>query len=375
MGNGPKAGWVASTWGVRMKISFGSNILRHVSFSLAAMTCIHPQHGSQSYENNLCSSELDFISRLAVDSPRDHVSAPSLPSIGSLVGTPAGDFDAYSCQFTAAPAQVNPSSGQETPFKLDELQVYGCYPGTFTVSYPDEVLSPGGSDYFGSPTSTSSPSTPGFQSQQASNWDLAFGSFSPSPGYWAAEETSAPHAPSFLHIRIRVCGGLGSTAFKRPGPIHVDPPSPLCTDLPWPVHGASPRSSRWKPIAKVKKPKWKRGLLRCVWRPRLLSALRGSNLWGMQRVFQGNKIWLLRDMSSIRGENLTADVFYLLRLIPFPFTANSAKKFQICLPRHQGLSCGQEETEPDVSSAVSRKCLAVGMVREGEFSTRGLNVE
>ncbi|XP_035014775.1 nuclear receptor subfamily 4 group A member 1 [Hippoglossus stenolepis] len=164
------------------------------------MTCIHPQHGSQSYENNLCSSELDFISRLAVDmsSPRDHVSAPSLPSIGSLVGTPAGDFDAYSCQFTAAPAQVNPSSGHETPFKLDELQVYGCYPGTFTLSYPDEVLSPGGSDYFGSPTSTSSPSTPGFQSQQASTWDLAFGSFSPSPGCWAGEETSASHAPSFF---------------------------------------------------------------------------------------------------------------------------------------------------------------------------------
>ncbi|XP_060930990.1 nuclear receptor subfamily 4 group A member 1 [Limanda limanda] len=163
------------------------------------MTCIHPQHGSQSYDS-ICSSELDFLSRLTVDmsSPRDHVSAPSLPSIGSLVGAPAGDCDAYSCQFTAAPAPVNPSSGHETPFKLDELQVYGCYPGTFTLSYPDEVLSPGGSDYFGSPTSTSSPSTPGFQGQQASTWDSTFGSFSPSPGYWAAEETSAPHAPSFF---------------------------------------------------------------------------------------------------------------------------------------------------------------------------------
>nr|XP_019960258.1 PREDICTED: probable nuclear hormone receptor HR38 [Paralichthys olivaceus] len=164
------------------------------------MTCIYPQHGSQQFENSICSSELDFMSSLAVDmsSPRDHASAPSLPSISSLVGTPAGDLDAYSCQVTATPAHVAPSSGQETPFKLDDLQVYGCYPGTFTLSYPDEVLSPVGSDYFGSTTSTSSPSTPGFQSQQASTWDLAFGSFSPSPGYWAAEETSVSHAPSFF---------------------------------------------------------------------------------------------------------------------------------------------------------------------------------
>ncbi|KAG7221723.1 hypothetical protein INR49_000090 [Caranx melampygus] len=171
--------------------------------NLAAMTCIHPQHGSQPYENSLGSSELqstDFISRLAVDmtSPRDNLSAPSLPSINSLVGTSTGDFDAYSCQFTTAPAHVAPSSGQETPFKLDDLQVYGCYPGTFTLSYPDEAVSPGGSDYFGSPASASSPSTPGFQTQHTSNWDSAFGPYSPSPGYWPSEETSVPHAPSFF---------------------------------------------------------------------------------------------------------------------------------------------------------------------------------
>ncbi|XP_040920637.1 nuclear receptor subfamily 4 group A member 1 [Toxotes jaculatrix] len=171
--------------------------------SLAAMTCIHPQHGSQPYENSLGSSELqstDFISRLAVDtnSPRDHLATPPLPSISSLVGTNVGDFDAYSCQFTAAPAHVAPSSGQETPFKLDDFQVYSCYPGTFTLSYPDEAVSPGGSDYFGSPASASSPSTPGFQSQHTSTWDSAFGPYSPSPGYWASEETSVPHVPSFF---------------------------------------------------------------------------------------------------------------------------------------------------------------------------------
>ncbi|XP_053173240.1 nuclear receptor subfamily 4 group A member 1 [Scomber japonicus] len=168
------------------------------------MTCIHSQHGSQPYDNNLGSSELqnaDFISRLAVDmsSPRDHLSAPSLPSISSLVGTQGGDFDAYSCQFTATPAHITPPSGQEAaPFKLDDLQVYGCYPGTFTLSYPDEAVSPGGSDYFGSPASAPSPSTPGFQSQHAPTWDSAFGPYSPSPGYWGTEETSVQHAPSFF---------------------------------------------------------------------------------------------------------------------------------------------------------------------------------
>lgn len=168
------------------------------------MTCIHSQHGSQPYDNNLGSSELqnaDFISRLAVDmsSPRDHLSAPSLPSISSLVGTQGGDFDAYSCQFTATPAHITPPSGQEAaPFKLDDLQVYGCYPGAFTLTYPDEAVSPGGSDYFGSPASAPSPSTPGFQSQHAPTWDSAFGPYSPSPGYWGTEETSVQHAPSFF---------------------------------------------------------------------------------------------------------------------------------------------------------------------------------
>lgn len=167
------------------------------------MTCIHPQHGPQPYDNSHGSSELqstDFISKLAVDmsTPRDHLSAPALPSINSLVDTHTGNFDAYSCQFTAAPAQVTPSPGLQTPFKLDDLQVYGCYPGTFTLNYPDEALSPTGSDYFGSPASASSPSTPGFQSQHVSTWDSAFGPYSPSPGYWAAEDTSVPHAPSFF---------------------------------------------------------------------------------------------------------------------------------------------------------------------------------
>ncbi|XP_041858839.1 nuclear receptor subfamily 4 group A member 1 [Melanotaenia boesemani] len=200
------------------------------------MTCIHPQP----YENNLSSSELqsaDFISRLAVDmsSPRDHLSAPLLPSISSLVGTPAGDIDAYSCQFTTAPAHITPAPGQESPFKLDELQVYGCYPGSFMLSYPDEAVSPSGSDYFGSPASASSPSTPGFQSQQTSNWDSAFGVYSPSPGYWAAEETSMAHAPSFFTFgsgSVEDMSHLGQTLLREQEPFAMAHPHPSALTFP-----------------------------------------------------------------------------------------------------------------------------------------------
>ncbi len=212
----------------------------YVFFSLAAMTCIHPQHGSQPYENNLGSLELqntDFISRLAVDmsSPQDNLSAPALPSINSLVGTQAGDFDAYSCQFTTAPAHVTPSPGQETPFKLDDLQVYGCYPGAFTLNYPDEAASPAGSDYFGSPASASSPSTPGFQNQHTSNWDSAFGPYSPSPGYWAAEETSVPHAPSFFTFgsgSVEDMSHLGQPHLREQDPFTLTHPHPSALTFP-----------------------------------------------------------------------------------------------------------------------------------------------
>lgn len=205
------------------------------------MTCIHPQHGSQpSCENSLGSLDLqstDFISRLTADmsSPRDHLSAPSLPSIGSLVGTHAGEFDAYSCQFTTATAHTTPSSGQEMPFKLDELQVYGCYPGPFMLSYPDESVSPSGSDYFSSPASASSPSTPGFQTQHASTWDSAFGPYSHSPGYWAAEETSASHTPSFFTFgsgSVEDMSHLGHPRTREQDPFTLGHPHPSALTFP-----------------------------------------------------------------------------------------------------------------------------------------------
>ncbi|KAG5838151.1 hypothetical protein ANANG_G00220730 [Anguilla anguilla] len=71
------------------------------------MTCVHSQYGTQPYENNYYTSEFltsDLTAKLAMDysGQRDQLPTPSLPSINSLVGGYAGEFDAYSCQIAAA---------------------------------------------------------------------------------------------------------------------------------------------------------------------------------------------------------------------------------------------------------------------------------
>lgn len=165
------------------------------------MTCVQSQHGVQPYESMLYCSELmnpDFTSRLAMDvsEQREQLSTSSLPSITSLVGGYGGEFDTYSCPLATASTCTGATSGQDS-FKLDDLQVYGCYPGTFTFSYMDDALSTsGGSNCFGSPVSAPSPSTPGFQS--VPSWDGAYGSCSPDAGCWGSEKTPLPQAPSFF---------------------------------------------------------------------------------------------------------------------------------------------------------------------------------
>ncbi|XP_033942023.1 nuclear receptor subfamily 4immunitygroup A member 1 [Pseudochaenichthys georgianus] len=177
------------------------------------MTCIHPQHapplGSpQLYDLNLGLSDFqstDFIARLTSNVP--HVPTPTLPSINSLVD-PHHDFNSYSCQFTAAP-------GTETPFKLDDLQVYGCYPGgAFSLSFPDESSSPGGSDF------TSSPSTPRFQ--PSSGWDSSYG-----PSFWAPDDPSGPQEASFFTFSSAEDPSHLQDPFSPPPP----PPPMSCFSL------------------------------------------------------------------------------------------------------------------------------------------------
>jgi len=170
------------------------------------MACVHPQQGSQPYDSCRCSPEfesLDFTSRLSMD-PRSFPSPPPQPgALSSLATGPgySGDLDSFSCQITAASA-AGPPAGRESPFRLSDFQVFGCYPGAFTLGYLDEACSSGGSDYFGSPASVPSPSTPAPLGQPASSaWDSsAFGPYAPSPGYWAPEDpqATAPQPPTYF---------------------------------------------------------------------------------------------------------------------------------------------------------------------------------
>ncbi|XP_077074619.1 nuclear receptor subfamily 4immunitygroup A member 1 isoform X2 [Siphateles boraxobius] len=187
------------------------------------MTCVQSQHGVQTYESSLFSSEFlnpDFTSRLAMDvtDQLDQLSAPSLPSITSLVGGYVGEFDTYSCQIAtgAASTFAGGTSGQDS-FKLDDLQVYGCYPGTFALSYLDETLSSsGGSNCFGSPASAPSPSTPGFQHMSA--WDSTFGPCSPDEGCWGSEKPLNQTASFFTfgHVTVDEFSHRGSLQPQLP---------------------------------------------------------------------------------------------------------------------------------------------------------------
>ncbi|KAK7915642.1 hypothetical protein WMY93_011403 [Mugilogobius chulae] len=115
-------------------------------------------------------------SKLLMDLQRDDPSADSsLPSINTLVGNAyVGEFDTYSCKITTSPAIPGTSFSpgpqiSNQPFKLDDLQVYGCYPGSFALL--DETLS--SSDYYGSAIYATG-SSPSFQNQSANVWDCPF---------------------------------------------------------------------------------------------------------------------------------------------------------------------------------------------------------
>lgn len=294
------------------------------------MTCVHPQHGAQPYDIGLGGLELhssDFASWLDVGPPRDVLSAASPAAISSLVGAHASSIDAYSCQFTATAAHLPLSPGQDAPFTLDELQVYGCYPGALTLSYPDDSVSPGGSGG----------STP-FQSQHAPTWDSAFaGTFS--AGYWTSDEPAAPQAPSFFALGSAPVDDMCHLAEQEPFTLPADTTSALT----FPVFGmdepADPPED--PPSPKFKSAGGSEG--RC--------AVCGDNAscqhYGV-RTCEGCKgffkVNVTNSSSTRHGESCVgsdADSCLCLR-----YTANRSEEFQICLLGQQGLSRGQEEAEP-----------------------------
>ncbi|NXE16004.1 NR4A1 protein, partial [Lophotis ruficrista] len=116
----------------------------------------------------------------------DLAAAPALPSFSTFMEGYAGEFDAFLYQL---PAGSQPAA--TTAFKLEDFQVYGCYPGTFG-GQPDETLSSSGSDCYSSPCSVPSPTTPSFQPPQAPGWEGSFGAYSPPPNYEGGRPWAEP---------------------------------------------------------------------------------------------------------------------------------------------------------------------------------------
>ncbi|KAF7659634.1 hypothetical protein LDENG_00295070 [Lucifuga dentata] len=145
-----------------------------------------------------------------ISGQKDQLSASSLPSINTLVANGyVGEFDAYSCKITTSPPTSTVSFSHTTvaegpqmqnqAFKADDLQVYGCYPGSFALSCIDETLSSCGSDYYGSPVyAAASPPTPGFQTHSAPLWDSPFSPYAVSPLSTVADKAAMAQQLSFF---------------------------------------------------------------------------------------------------------------------------------------------------------------------------------
>lgn len=140
------------------------------------MPCIQAQYGTATTGPcERCPSELlsPEGGRYPMEVPgADPTAAPALPSFSTFMESYAGELDAFLCQL--------PAGGQHAAFRLEELQVYGCYPAAFgqheeTLSSSSSSSS-GGSDCYGSPCSIPSPN---FPAPQAPGWDGSFGPYSP----------------------------------------------------------------------------------------------------------------------------------------------------------------------------------------------------
>nr|XP_040060623.1 probable nuclear hormone receptor HR38 [Gasterosteus aculeatus aculeatus] len=179
------------------------------------MPCVQTQYAPQPHDNYFSSEflnpDLSAKSVMDIGGQNEHLSTSSLPSINTLVGNGyVGEFDAYSCKITSPPASTVSFSHAAVPenscpqmqshgFKVDDLQVYGCYPGSFVLSCLDETLSSCGSDYYGSPVyATGSPPTSGFQAQSAPLWDSPFSPYPSASPSSMADKGSVAQQPSFF---------------------------------------------------------------------------------------------------------------------------------------------------------------------------------
>ncbi|KAM8980540.1 nuclear receptor subfamily 4 group A member 1 [Sarcophilus harrisii] len=172
----------------------------------------------------------------------------ALPSFSTFMDSYTGEFDTFLYQLpgTTQPASSSSSSSSSTSssssstssssatspasssFKFEDFQIYGCYPGSFSNQL-DETLSSSGSDYYGSPCSAPSPSTPGFQPPQLSPWDgSSFGPFSPGQTYdslraWTEQlPKGRPQPPAFFSFSPPAA----PSPTLSPSPLKLLPPQP-----------------------------------------------------------------------------------------------------------------------------------------------------
>ncbi|XP_043939744.1 nuclear receptor subfamily 4 group A member 1-like [Protopterus annectens] len=187
------------------------------------MPCVQTQYGNlpqsgsphESYQSEFLTSD---FGKFTMDLASAEVSATtSLPSFSTFMDSYTGEFDAYMYQI--------PPSGHQGPLKLEDLQVYGCYAGSFT-SQLDETVSSCGSDYYGSPCSIPSPSTPGFQTQQVTSWQNSYSTYSPSPSYsslnsWPKEQKNTiPETSYFSFNPSAVSPTVSNNPLHMHSPIH-----------------------------------------------------------------------------------------------------------------------------------------------------------
>lgn len=182
------------------------------------MPCIQMQHGTLPQSGGPCERyPADFLtpelSKFTMDLVNTEIAATtSLPSFNTFMDNYSGEFDTFLYQI--------PASSQPASFKLEDFQVYGCYPGSFS-SQLDETMSSSGSDYYGSPCSIPSPSTPGFQTPQVPAWESSFGPYSPTQNFegmrpWAEQPKSSSSQPAFFFGPSAPSPGVPQSPLKVP---------------------------------------------------------------------------------------------------------------------------------------------------------------
>ncbi|GCB81760.1 hypothetical protein scyTo_0021457, partial [Scyliorhinus torazame] len=136
------------------------------------MPCLQAQYGTlpqgggpyEDYNADFLTPE--FV-KFGMDITATEIAATtSLPSFNTFIDSNNGDFDAYLYQLML--------SNQQSPFKVEDVQMFGCYPASINMHLEEVLPQCGSSQYYNGPCSIPSPSNPAFQMQQVSIWDDSF---------------------------------------------------------------------------------------------------------------------------------------------------------------------------------------------------------